>query len=166
VRLLEEAATIHGGRDSAVRRAITQKIRNAVLELREDIPAGYVTLGCRVTFRVNGQMTLSRVLVHWDAFSVPGLELSLATPWGIALLGMRAGSEAPVYWRDGSAEMIKVKAVEEFAEPARIRRATTRQTQPTGDETAITSHAAGRPPKTASLRRGATGPHDPGPFAA
>jgi transcription elongation GreA/GreB family factor len=140
VRLLEKAATIHGGEDSAVRRAVAQKIRSSVLELREDIPAGYVTLGCRVTFRVNGQMTLSRVLVHWDDFSIPGLELSLATPWGIALLGMSAGSEAPVYWRDGSAEMIKLEAVDEPAGPVRIGRATARRTV---DEIEMTSSCRG-----------------------
>jgi hypothetical protein len=119
VRLLEEAAVIHGGKDSAVYRAVTEKIRGSMIELRENIPAGYAALNSRVTFRVNGRMTLSRVLVHWHSFSVPGVELSLATPWGIALLGTRAGHEAAVYWRDGIAEMIRVERVEA---PPRLQR--------------------------------------------
>jgi hypothetical protein len=91
---------------------VTEKIRGSKIELRESIPAGYVTLDSRVTFRVNGRMTLSRVLVHWDNFSVPGVELSLSAPWGIALLGTRAWHEAAVYWREGVAEMIRVERVE------------------------------------------------------
>jgi transcription elongation GreA/GreB family factor len=99
-------------KDSAIRRALSEKIQGSVIELREHIPPGYVKLNSRVTFCVNGAVTLSRVLVHWDAFSVPGLELSLATPWGVALLGARAGHEAPVHWRGGFAETLRVEAVE------------------------------------------------------
>ena len=113
VHLLEEAARIYGGQDSAVHRALAQKIQSSTLELSEDIPAGYAKLNDRVTFSVNGRVTLSRVLVHWNSFVVPGRDLSLATPWGIALLGTRPGHEAPVYWRGGIAEMIRVEAVEQ-----------------------------------------------------
>jgi transcription elongation GreA/GreB family factor len=164
VQLLEQAAAIHAGEDSAVRRAVTEKIRSSVLELREDVPAGYVTLGSRVTFRVNDEVTLSRILVHWDEFMIPGLELSLATPWGIALLGMSAGSEAPVYWRDGLAEMIKVEAVEAPSEPQRPRRATERRRAVSGE------HARAAAPQrraTVPTRDRTTSPNNElGPFAS
>jgi transcription elongation GreA/GreB family factor len=159
VRLLEQAAAIHAGKDSAVGRAVTEKIRSSVLELREDVPAGYVTLGSRVTFRVNDQVTLSRILVHWDEFMVPGLELSLATPWGIALLGMGAGGEAPVYWRDGLAEMIKVEGVEPPSEPRGA--AAQSRTGPAESAPAAARRRGG------AMRKRAAVPHDaPGPFAA
>ncbi len=112
VQLLEEAARIHGGRDSAVHRALAHKIQNTVVQLSEDVPAGYVRLNSRVTFRINGLRKLNRVLVHWNSIAVPGRDLSLATPWGIALLGTRPGYEGPVYWRGGSSEVIRVEAVE------------------------------------------------------
>ncbi len=118
VRLLEKAAAIHGGNESPTSRTVVEKIRGSVVELREDIPPGYVTIGSQVAFSVNGGPPLSRVLVHWDKWPVPGLDLSLATPWGITLLGMRGGSEAAAYWRDGSAERIKVLSTEPPARAA------------------------------------------------
>jgi regulator of nucleoside diphosphate kinase len=111
VRLLEQAAAIHGGADSAIGRAVTAKIGGSGVELRDDVPQGYVTLNSRVVFRVNGGDPISRVLVHWDMFFVPGLDLSLATPWGITLLGLKVGHEAAAYWRDGTAERIVVEAI-------------------------------------------------------
>ena len=109
VRLLEKAVAINGGMDTPIGRALAEKLRH--VELRSAIPDDYVTLNSQVNFRVDGRPPLSRVLVHWDKFCVPGLHLSLHTPWGITLLGMKAGHEAAVYWRDGIAEMIKVELV-------------------------------------------------------
>ncbi len=111
VRLLEQAAAINGGADSPIGRAVAEKIRGSVVELRNEVPPDYVTLNSRVVFRVNGGDPLSRVLVHWDMFFVPGLDLSLATPWGITLLGLKVGHEAAAYWRDGTAERIVVESI-------------------------------------------------------
>jgi transcription elongation GreA/GreB family factor len=119
VRLIETAAAIHGGPNSPTGRAVTEKIRGSVLELRDSIPPGHVRLDCLVTFAVDGGPPMSRILVHWDEWQVPGSHLSLATPWGITLLGMRIGSEAAAYWRDGTAERLRVLSVE----PAAARRA-------------------------------------------
>jgi len=109
VRLLEEAVEIHGGADFPIGRAVAEKMGQ--MKLCEEIPEGYVTLGSVVAFRVDGRAPINRVLVHWDEFCVPGLHLSLHTPWGITLLGMRVGHEAAVYWRGGVAEMIKVESI-------------------------------------------------------
>ena len=109
VRLLEEAVAINGGMDTPIGRAVAEKLSD--VELRNAIPDGYVKLNSQVNFRVDGRSPLSRVLVHWDEFCVPGLHLSLHTPWGITLLGMKIGHEAAVYWRDGVAEMIRVESV-------------------------------------------------------
>jgi hypothetical protein len=109
VRLLEQAVAINGGPETPIGRAVAEKLAHA--ELRRTIPEGYVALNSHVIFRVDGRPPLSRVLVHWDKFYVPGLHLSLHTPWGITLLGMKIGHEAAVYWRDGFAEVIKVESV-------------------------------------------------------
>jgi hypothetical protein len=109
VRLLEQAVAMNGGIDSPIGRAVSEKF--AHMELRDEIPANYVTLESVAIFRVDGRAPINRVLVHWDEFCVPGLHLSLHMPWAITLLGMRVGSEAPVYWRGGMAERIKVEGV-------------------------------------------------------
>jgi transcription elongation GreA/GreB family factor len=96
--------------DTPIGRAVAEKLGHT--EMRSAIPDDYVTLNSHVIFRVDGRSPLSRVLVHWDKFCVPGLHLSLHTPWGITLLGMKTGQEAAVYWRDGIAEVIKVESVE------------------------------------------------------
>jgi regulator of nucleoside diphosphate kinase len=109
VRLLEEAVAINGGIDTPIGQAVAEKLGHT--ELRNTIPDDYVTLNSHVIFRVDGGPPLSRVLVHWDKFCVPRLHLSLHMPRGITLLGMKAGSEAVVYWRNGVTEKIKVESV-------------------------------------------------------
>lgn len=89
--------------------SLAAKLKHATL--MSATPPGYVDLDSHVIFRIDGRSPLSRVLVHWDEFTVPGLHLSLHTPWGITLLGMRAGCEAAVYSRRGVAETIKVESV-------------------------------------------------------
>jgi transcription elongation GreA/GreB family factor len=101
---------------------VEEKMRHA--ELRSSIPSDYVELNSHVIFRVNGRSPLSRVLVHWDKFLVPGLHLSLHTPWGMTLLGMKTGQEATVHYRGGIAETIKVVSVthQPSAAPSEARR--------------------------------------------
>jgi transcription elongation GreA/GreB family factor len=107
---------INGGIDTPIGRAVADKLGHT--EVRSTIPDDYVTLNSHVIFRVDGRSTFSRVLVHWDKFCVPGLHLSLHTPWGITLLGMKTGHEAAVYWRPGIAEVIKVESVAPRSETA------------------------------------------------
>ena len=105
--------------DTPIGQAVAEKLGHT--ELRSAIPDDYVTLNSHVIFRVDGGPPLSRVLVHWDKFCVPGLHLSLHMPWGITLLGMKAGSEATVYWRHGVAEKIKVESVTHALQTASSR---------------------------------------------
>jgi hypothetical protein len=107
--LLERAVDINGGINTPIGRAVADKLSHA--ELRSSIPPDYVELNSHVIFRVNGRSPLSRILVHWDKFLVSGLHLSLHTPWGMTLLGMKAGDEATVYYRGGIAETIRIVSV-------------------------------------------------------
>jgi hypothetical protein len=90
-------------------RAVVDKLDKA--ERRSSIPCNYVKLNSLVTFEVDGRAALSRILVHWDKFRVPRLHLSLHTPWGMTLLGMKAGEEAIVDWGGGVPEKIKIVSV-------------------------------------------------------
>jgi regulator of nucleoside diphosphate kinase len=163
VRLLEQAAAIHGGPDSAIGRAVAEKIGGAAVELCDAIPPGYVTLNSRVVFRVNGGDPISRVLVHWDMFFVPGLDLSLATPWGITLLGLKVGHEVSAYWRDGTAERIVVEAIPFRPVIARRRAAPVRQSRDA--EAGIVRLGERRSRRAAAWAPG-SGFDDPGPTAA
>ncbi|MEO9630147.1 MAG: hypothetical protein ABJG14_06895 [Sulfitobacter sp.] len=109
VRLLEEAVAINGGPNTPIGRFVADKLRR--MELCATIPAHCVALNSHVGFSVNRQQSLSRVLVHWKLFTVPRLHLSLHHPWGIALLGLNAGSEAEVYWPSGTVEEVRVQSV-------------------------------------------------------
>jgi regulator of nucleoside diphosphate kinase len=164
VRLLDEAAAMHGGPDSAIGRAVAAKIRASAVELRDDVPADCVTLGSRVIFRVNGGEALSRVLVHWDMFFVPGLDLSLATPWGITLLGLRIGHEAAAYWRDGTAERIVVEAIPFRPLTARRRAAPVKESRDA--EARIVRLRERRAYRSAAAWAPGSGFDDPGPPTA
>lgn len=107
--LLEQLAAMHG-EDSAIGRTVTAKL-DGVVELRAAAPAGCVTLSSRVLFRVGGGPAIGRILVHWDRFFVPRLDLSLASPWGVALLGLKVGHEAPAFRKDGKFERLAAVTV-------------------------------------------------------
>jgi len=106
---------INGGIDTPIGRMVAEKLRGAELK-RGDVPDEYVTLNSTVVFRVDGRSPLNRVLVHWNDFVLHGLHLSLHTPWGMTLLGMKAGSEATLSWR-GCVEKIRVEAVTHPSQP-------------------------------------------------
>jgi hypothetical protein len=153
LRLLEKAVAINGGMETPVGWSVAEKMRE--MELCEVLPPDYVGLGRQVTFSVDGRAPLSRVLVHWDRFRAPGFHLSLHTPWGIALFGMRVGSEAHVYSRAGVKETLRVEAVAQrasqpgapaqrvHAAPASGRRRAGAGARPGGDAAV---HLAGLPP--------------------
>jgi hypothetical protein len=109
VRCLEQAVAINGGTETAMGRAVAEKLGQT--ELRASIPHDYVTLGSNVGFRASGQRRINRTLVHWDHFRIPGSQLSLHTPWGVTLLGMKVGETAPAYDRNGVVEELTVDSV-------------------------------------------------------
>jgi regulator of nucleoside diphosphate kinase len=159
--LLEQLAAMHG-EGSAIGRTIEAKLESAVVEFREAVPAGFVTLGSRVLFSVDCGAPIGRILVHWDRFFVPRLDLSLASPWGVALLGLRAGHQARAYRRDGSFERIEALSV---------------RCQPASPECAGAEAAAEAGSNVVSLARRSAGKRratvlepafddDPGPSAA
>jgi len=80
---------------------------------------GMVTLNSRMTFRIDGGTPQQRTLVHWEHDIVMGRTLSVATPLGLALLGMRVGESAVLHSRDGSIRQVVLKAIEYQPEAVR-----------------------------------------------
>jgi regulator of nucleoside diphosphate kinase len=65
-----------------------------------------VTLDTFVTYRIGGEDTLERrMLIHPDDRMWPPAELSVLTPVGLSLLGLRAGDRMPLI---GSDELLDV----------------------------------------------------------
>jgi hypothetical protein len=108
--------------ETPIGRAVAEKLGQ--MELRASIPENYVAVDSNVAFRVNGR-PINRTLVHWDDFTAPGSHLSLHTPWGVTLLGMRVGHTAPVYGRSGVVEELTVDSVSHAVDPT-LNRSQTR----------------------------------------
>lgn len=78
-----------------------------------EIPDDVVALDTFVTYRVAGEDTLEkRMLIHPDDRMWPPAELSVLTPVGLTLLGLRVGDRMPLIGADGSADAcVEVEAV-------------------------------------------------------
>lgn len=92
---------VHCGmdRDHPVRHLLLEKLRQATV--RDPLPADLVTVGARILFHIDivpekhiQAPPEMRVLVMPSRYVANGLCLSLTTPLGATLLGMRAGESA------------------------------------------------------------------------
>ena len=62
----------------------------------EELPEDVVSTNCRVIYRIDGGgKQHSGLLVHPEDMKSPGAELSVTTPLGTALLGLRVGDRMP-----------------------------------------------------------------------
>jgi regulator of nucleoside diphosphate kinase len=90
------------GTDASVIRFLTRELDRAVVCQPDIVPSDVVTMNSRVFFRRNvGQPIESRTLVYDEDYAVPGATLSVFTPLGAALLGLRDGSRMPYVSREG-----------------------------------------------------------------
>jgi regulator of nucleoside diphosphate kinase len=153
------------GRDDPLAWLLREKLEAAHVIAGEDIPANIATLSSRVTFSIDGRNPDTRILSTERATSPVGLSLSIATPRGLALLGLAEGDEFRLPDREGGTVRVILEKVQYQPEAAR------REKRP-----AAASPAERRP--TLKLVRGSlvdrpaspvTGPSgfdDPGPSAA
>ncbi len=85
---------------------LLHELRRATLCEPDHIPDDVVTLDTFVTYRIGGEDTLERrMLIHPDDRMWPPAELSVLTPVGLSLLGLRAGDRMPLI---GSDELLDV----------------------------------------------------------
>ncbi|MBM6581728.1 hypothetical protein ILT44_16135 [Microvirga sp. BT689] len=81
---------------------LLQELHRAKVCTADELPDNVVTLDTFVTYRMGGEDTPDkRMLIHPDDRMWPPAELSVLTPVGLSLLGLRAGQRTPVI---GSAE--------------------------------------------------------------
>ncbi len=78
---------------SALAVALRDRLERAVLVDSGKLPATVVTLDSCVEYLLDDSVTERRILVHRDELQTVGLHLPLATPRGIALIGLREGQE-------------------------------------------------------------------------
>jgi regulator of nucleoside diphosphate kinase len=92
---------------------LLEELRRASVCTADELPDDVVTLDTFVTYRMAGEDTPDkRMLIHPDDRMWPPAELSILTPVGLALLGLRAGYRMPVIGSDGSLDgCIEVESV-------------------------------------------------------
>jgi regulator of nucleoside diphosphate kinase len=76
---------------------LLQELHRATVCTADELPDDVVTLDTFVTYRMAGEDTPDkRMLIHPDDRMWPPAELSVLTPVGLSLLGLRAGQRMPV----------------------------------------------------------------------
>jgi transcription elongation GreA/GreB family factor len=108
------------------RQFLLSELRRAALCHPEALPEDVVSTNAKVTYRLNGRgRPMAHVLVHPQDLLWPGAELSVLTPLGIALLGLRVGDRMPFRtdrngpWHEVVVEDVQFRLLPEEVEPAR-----------------------------------------------
>ncbi|GEO13664.1 GreA/GreB family elongation factor [Microvirga aerophila] len=123
-RLMSVAAMEHNRRRPN-REFLMSELRRASLCHPDALPDDVVSTNAKVTYRIDGGRPNAHVLVHPQDLLWPGAELSVLTPLGIALLGLRVGDRMPFRTgQDGPLHEVVVEDVQfrllpDDAEPAR-----------------------------------------------
>jgi len=92
---------------------LLHELRRAALCGPDGLPDDIVTLDLFVTYRLTGEDNREkRMLIHPDDRIWPPAELSVLTPVGLSLLGLRAGDRMPVLGLPETTDAcVKVEAV-------------------------------------------------------
>jgi regulator of nucleoside diphosphate kinase len=111
-RLMSVAAMDHNRR-KAHRQFLMSELQRASLCHPDALPEDVVSTNAKVTYRLDGGgQPRAHVLVYPEDLRWPGAELSVLTPLGIALLGLRVGDRMPFRTsRDGPVHEVVVEDV-------------------------------------------------------
>jgi len=91
---------------------LLSELRRAEICHPADLPEDVVSTNCRVIYRLDHEpKTRAHLLVHPDDLIWPGAEISVATPLGTALLGLRVGDRMPFLDEDGSLREVFVEGI-------------------------------------------------------
>lgn len=107
------------GRHDLLVSLIQRKIGRAVVVFREDLPGGIASINSRVTFRVNGGESDTRVLSTGQVTAPVGMFLPITTLRGLALLGLVEGQDIVLTNANGVDEQILLEKVEYQPEASR-----------------------------------------------
>ena len=98
--------------DDTVLPFLEHELDRAIVHLPDEVPADAVTLRSRVVFRPDlDERAECRALVDDEAHAVIGGTVSVLTPLGAALLGLRAGSTMPYRGLDGRLRVVSVERI-------------------------------------------------------
>jgi regulator of nucleoside diphosphate kinase len=76
------------------------------------LPEDVVSTNCRVTYRIDDEpKSRAHLLVHPDELIWPGADVSVATPLGTALLGLRVGDRMSFQDDDGETQEVFVEGI-------------------------------------------------------
>jgi regulator of nucleoside diphosphate kinase len=92
---------------------LLQELRRAAVRKPDEFPDDIVTLDTFVTYRLTSDGPLEkRALIHPDDRMWPPAEVSILTPVGLTLLGLRVGDRMPLLGADGPPDAsVEVAAV-------------------------------------------------------
>ena len=111
---LMSAAAMNRHRRTPRRDFLMSELRRASLCHPDALPDDVVSTNAKVTYRLNGNgESMAHVLVYPEDMLWPGAELSVMSPLGIALLGLRVGDRMPFRARqDGPLHEVLVEDVQ------------------------------------------------------
>lgn len=98
---------------------LREKLAAAAIVPEHAMPPDVVTLYSRVRYRIDALPPATRILIHDSAHEVIGATLAVASPRGLALLGLASNQTATLAGSDGAVETICVEAVLYQPEAAR-----------------------------------------------
>ena len=121
---LMSVAAMDRNRRKPHRQFLMSELRRAALCHPDALPDDVVSTNAKVTYRIDGGRPMAHVLVHPQDLLWPGAELSVLTPLGIALLGLRVGDRMPFRtsqdgpWHEVVVEDVQFRLLPDEAEPA------------------------------------------------
>jgi regulator of nucleoside diphosphate kinase len=166
LEVMRERAHEHGATMAAI---LQRKISRALVMFRDDIPPNVVTLSSRVTYRVDDEPAVTRIVAYQELRGLVGSLIPISNPRGLALLGLAEGQSMTITGYDGRPETVTVEEVVYQPEAARREKlAGTARLQPRRDAPIlrlVPTFSSNMPART-FLAVADTGSDDPGPSAA
>jgi regulator of nucleoside diphosphate kinase len=92
---------------------LSAEVRRAIFCDDTSVPDDVVVPGCKVSYRLDWQDVMPyRVLAYPQDFRDEATQISLLSPIGVALLGLRAGDGMPVFIPERGFHTLRVVGVE------------------------------------------------------
>lgn len=105
-------AMIRNGKRQPITSFLLDELRRAEVCHPSDLPEDVVSTNCRVIYRVDGEpKSRAHLLVHPEDLLWPGAEISVASPLGTALLGLRVGDRMPFLDENGDIHEVYVEGI-------------------------------------------------------
>jgi regulator of nucleoside diphosphate kinase len=91
---------------------LLKELRRAQVCHPTALPEDVVSTNCRVIYRLNNEPdSRTHLLVHPEDLIWPGAEISVTTPLGTALLGLRVGDRMSFVEADGTVHEVLVEGI-------------------------------------------------------